>query len=86
MPEHFIKYSDFSVGWAADVLWFVSQHGNSLQNVQTGAGAHLAPYTMGTWGSFPGSKVARSEVDHSPPFSAEVKNEWNYTYITHIPS
>jgi hypothetical protein len=36
---------------------------------------------MGTWGSFPGGKVAGHEADHSPPSSAEVKNEWNYTSI-----
>jgi len=26
------------------------------------------------------------EADHSPPASAEVKNEWNYTSIRHAPS
>jgi hypothetical protein len=34
---------------------------------------------MGTRGSFPGSKAAGGrEAAHSPPSSAEVKNEWNY--------
>jgi hypothetical protein len=44
--------------------------------VQTGSGAHPASYPMGTGGSFPGGK-ARSgrDADHSPPSSAEVKNE-----------
>jgi hypothetical protein len=28
---------------------------------------------------FPGGKAPGSEVDHSPPISAEVKNEWSYT-------
>jgi hypothetical protein len=37
---------------------------------------------MGTRGSFPGGKAAGREADHSPPFNAEVKNEWNYTSIS----
>jgi hypothetical protein len=44
--------------------------------VQTGSGAHPASYPMGTGGPFPGA-IARPErdADHSPPSSAEVKNE-----------
>ena len=40
--------------------------------VQTGPGAHPASYTMGT-GSFSGVKRPGRGVDHSPPYSAEVK-------------
>jgi hypothetical protein len=44
--------------------------------VQTGSGAHPASYPMGTGGSFPGSKARPGlDADHSPPSSAEVKNE-----------
>jgi hypothetical protein len=44
--------------------------------VQTGSGAHPASYPMGTGGSFPGGKARpRRDADHSPPSSAEVKNE-----------
>jgi hypothetical protein len=44
--------------------------------VQTGSGAHPAPYTMGTGGSFPGGKARPGrDADHSPPSSAEVKKE-----------
>jgi hypothetical protein len=44
--------------------------------VQTGSGAHPASYTMGTRGSFPGGKAwPKRDADHSPPSSAEVKNE-----------
>jgi hypothetical protein len=44
--------------------------------VRTGSGAHPASYPMGTGGSFPGG-IARPgrDADHSPPSSAEVKNE-----------
>jgi hypothetical protein len=41
---------------------------------------------MGTGGSFPGVKRPRSEVDHSPPTTAEVKKIWIYTSIPHTPS
>jgi len=40
--------------------------------VQTGPGAHPASYTMGT-GFFPEVKRPGRGVDHTPPFSAEVK-------------
>jgi hypothetical protein len=44
--------------------------------VQTGSGAHPASYPMGTGGSFLGGKARRGrDADHSPPSSAEVKNE-----------
>jgi hypothetical protein len=44
--------------------------------VQTGSGAHPASHPMGTGGSFPGGKARpRRDADHSPPSSAEVKNE-----------
>jgi hypothetical protein len=44
--------------------------------VQTGFGAHPASYPMGTRGSYPGGKARPGrDADHSPPSSAEVKNE-----------
>jgi hypothetical protein len=44
--------------------------------VQTGSGAHPASYPMGTGGSFPGGKARPGrDADHSPPSSAEIKNE-----------
>jgi hypothetical protein len=44
--------------------------------VQTGSGVHPAFYLMGTGGSFPGGKARPGrDADHSPPSSAEVKNE-----------
>ena len=41
------------------------------QNVQTGSGVHPASYSNG-------------EVNHSPPTSAKVKNEWSYTSTSPI--
>jgi len=40
--------------------------------VQTGPGAHLTSYTMGT-GPFPGVKRPGRGVDHAPLSSADVK-------------
>jgi hypothetical protein len=55
--------------------------------VQTGSGAHPASYPMGTGGSFPGSKARPGrDANHSPPFSAEVKNEKElYLLSPHVP-
>jgi hypothetical protein len=49
---------------------------SSILCVQTGSEAHPASCTMGTGGPFPGRKVRPGrDADHSPPSSAEVKNE-----------
>jgi hypothetical protein len=49
---------------------------SSILFVQTGSGAHPASCTMGTGDSFPGGKARPGrDTDHSPPSSAEVKNE-----------
>jgi len=52
-----------------------------LPRVQTGSGAHPA-YLMGTGDHSLEVKWPGSKTDHSPPFGAEVKNEWSYTYTT----
>jgi hypothetical protein len=49
---------------------------SSSSCIQTGSGTHPASYPMGTGGSFPGGKARPGrDADHSPPSSAEVKNE-----------
>jgi hypothetical protein len=49
---------------------------DSIEKVQTSSGAHPASYPMGTGGPFPGGKARQGrDADHSPPSSAEVKNE-----------
>jgi hypothetical protein len=55
--------------------------------VQTGSEAHPASYPMGTGGSFPGGKARPGrDTDHSPPYSAEVKNEYElYLLFPHVP-
>jgi len=45
-----------------------------VYRIQTGSGADLATYPMGT-----GGEAAGREGDHSPPSSAEAKNAWSYT-------
>jgi hypothetical protein len=49
--------------------------------VSMGVVIHPASYSMGTRDSFPGVKRSGREADHSPPYSAEVKNAWSYTSI-----
>jgi hypothetical protein len=43
--------------------------------VQTGSGTHPASCPMGTGDTSPGGKGRPGHDDHSPPSSAEVKNE-----------
>jgi hypothetical protein len=47
--------------------------------IQTGPGNHHISYSNGTGTFFsPGLKRPAREVDHAPPFSADVKNEWSF--------
>jgi hypothetical protein len=55
--------------------------------VQTGSGAQPDSCTMGTGGPFPEGKARPGrDVDHSPPSSAEVKNEELYVLSLHASS
>jgi hypothetical protein len=56
--------------------------------VQTGSEAHPASYPMGSGCPFPGGKARPGrDADHSPPSSAEVKNEWElYLLSPQVPS
>jgi hypothetical protein len=57
-----------SPAWAKDF--------SSILCVQTGYGAHPASCTMDTGGPFPrGKERPGRDADHSPPSSAEVKND-----------
>jgi hypothetical protein len=62
--------------WAIEVRSPTGADFSSSSCVQTSSGAHPASYPMGTGGSFPGGKARPGrDADHSPPSSAEVKNE-----------
>jgi hypothetical protein len=70
--------SDYGLDdWAIEVRSPTGADFSSSPCVQTGSGAaHPASYPMGTGGSFPGGKARPGhDADHSPPSSAEVKNE-----------
>jgi hypothetical protein len=54
-----------------------------LHVVQTSSEAHPVTYPMSIGGSFPGIKRKGREADHSPPSSAEVKNDGA---VTPLPS
>jgi hypothetical protein len=84
-----MKSRDSSVGIAlgyelddrgSRVLFLTGAGNFSLHHhVQNDSGAHPASYPMGTRDSFLRVKRPGREADHSPPFSTEVKNAWNYT-------
>jgi hypothetical protein len=48
---------------------------SSLHSVQTGSGAYLAFYPVGTGALSQGVKRQGREANYSPPSSAEVKND-----------
>jgi len=50
-----------------------------LQNVQTGSGAHPASCSLGTGVLSWGLKWLGHYINHRPPSSANLKNEWSYT-------
>jgi hypothetical protein len=57
-----------------------------LHSIQTGSGANLDSCPVGTRGSFPWVKQPEREADHSPPSSAEVKNDGAIPPLPHISS
>jgi len=67
----------------ADSPGFKSQKGLEiflLSRVQTSSGDHQSPYSVGTW-FLAGVAWLGHDVDHSPPSSTKVTNEWVYTFI-----
>jgi hypothetical protein len=52
-----------------------------LHSIKTGSGAHPASYLMDNAGSFP-----RPEANHSPPSSAEIKNDGTIHPLPHTSS
>jgi hypothetical protein len=62
-----------ATGWVTEG-WSLSpcRVKNFLHVIQTGSGAHLASYSVGTGSSFPGIKRLGHEADHSPT-SPEIK-------------
>jgi hypothetical protein len=76
------------MGWTIGVRSLTgAEDFSSSPCVQTGSEAHPAHYPMGTGGPFPGSKARPGRnADHSPPSSAEVKNEQElYLLSPHVP-
>jgi hypothetical protein len=72
--NNYVNYSSVGIatGWTALVRFPVGAKDFSLlHSVQTGSGAHLTSYPMGTRGPFPGVKNSEREADHITS-SAEV--------------
>jgi len=78
------RYSDsLRAGRSGDRIRVDARYSVPIQTVH---GAHPAPYTIGTR-SFPGVKRPERCVDHSPPYSAEVKGKVElHLYSTSWPS
>jgi hypothetical protein len=53
-----------------------------IHSVESGSGPHPASYPMETEDYFSGKNWPEREADHSPPYSAEVKNEDLYLDFT----
>jgi len=85
--RHFCSTCEYS-----DSLWaglsgdWIPVEARFSAPLQTGPGPHPASYTMGN-GSFPGVKQPVNGIDHSPPYSAKVKERVElYLYSTSGPS
>jgi hypothetical protein len=56
---------------------------SSILCVQTSSETHPASNPVGIGGPFPGAKVQlERDTDHSPPFNAEVKNEYELYFLS----
>jgi hypothetical protein len=53
-------------------------------NVQTGSAINPAPCSMAVGVLSAAMNHLGSEVDHCPPYSAKVKNEWRSTYTPSV--
>ena len=80
------KYSDWLwAGRSGVQIPAGVRHFSLLQNVWTSSGAHPAPYSMGSGvHSFKGVEQTGHKVNHLLLPSAEIKNEWSYTYTPSI--
>lgn len=50
-----------------------------LQNLQTISGSHPTSYSISAGVLLPRPQRPERKADHSPPFCAEIKNEWSLT-------
>jgi hypothetical protein len=57
-----------------------------LRNFQTGSGAYLASYPVGTGALNQRVKRQLREAEHSPPSSVEVKNTGSISPLSHTSS
>ena len=75
-----IVWSVYSLGYGPDILTFKSWWGQAIFS-KTPRLARKPTVLLFSWywGSFPGGKVTRCNVKHSPSSSAKVKNEWSCT-------
>jgi hypothetical protein len=88
MVHYDLSSEDSSVGISTDYgldgrgsILSMSKDCSLFHSVQSCSGAHPASYPMGTEGSFPRVKRKVREAEHSPPSSAEFKNDDLYLHF-----
>ena len=85
---HGSRSSDVGIDTATR-LW-AGRYGVRLSlilNDQTGHGGPPRLQFNGYWHYFPGIKRSGREGNHSPPSTAQIKNEWSYTStLPYMPS
>jgi hypothetical protein len=67
-----------TTGYTIEESWFDScqrRNFSLAQNVQTASGANSGFCLVGNGGTFCGGKAGERETNHTPPSSAEVRNE-----------
>ena len=63
------------MGWTNNGLNIPSlSYVSLLQNVQTGFGANLISYSVGTWDYFPRLMRQELEANHVQAFSSDIEN------------
>ena len=70
------------IGLRAGLSWFRNPGRDKRlypQNVPPGYGGAPSTYSIGYRNPLPEAKRPGHEVDHSPPSSTKVQNEWSYT-------
>lgn len=72
------RHSDQANGWTFRRIPSGITDFYHLQIVQDACGAHPPSISMGTT-VLPGVKQPKRDVDHAPPSSTEIKNEWSFT-------
>jgi len=79
-PEWFSRHSECSMGWT---VWGSNPRRKKnflFSRTSRPVLGPTQPPVQCVWGSFSGVKRPTRKVNHAPPSSVKVKNEWSYTF------